>query len=192
MKISEFRTFSFLSNLRYYAVFVITIGLWAIINFSEVPFCVHDILKIAPGVVLLDMRFGYSQYDVVSTLAALGPAGRYAYVRFLSFYDYGFALCYALFFSLSIRRLLFVVFPNKKNLAVFGWLPLVGGACDWIENCWILVFLNKNSASASMAMISSLFTECKWIISASSIVVIVVLLFIFVFQTARKQAKGGS
>ena len=113
--------------------------------------------QVSGGVAILDLNFGNSAAHMNHTLAALGEAGRSAYLHvFLPLYAC-YAVIYAVFYACTlaffVRRL-----PLRRKLSWARWivvLPVVAAACDWWENIAFAFMLSQFPALANPALVAS-------------------------------------
>jgi len=85
------------------------------------------------GAAVPDMLFSYRPSELSPMFAAMGEAGRAAYLAMDAF-DFAFAAAYGLFYFLAIGWAATRLFPARRGLRLLGALGLAGALCDEIEN----------------------------------------------------------
>jgi hypothetical protein len=132
---------------------------------------------VSGGAAILDLNFGNSAAHINHTLAALGEAGRSAYLYIFLPIDTCYAAIYAVFYACTlaffVRRL-----PLRRKLSWARWivvLPVVAAACDWWENVAFAFMLSQFPALANPALVASttVATRAKFILVYLSLLLVV-------------------
>lgn len=112
---------------------------------------------VSGGAAILDLNFGNNTAHINHTLAALGEAGRSAYLHIFLPIDACYAAIYAVFYACTlaffVRRL-----PLRRKLSWARWivvLPVVAAVCDWWENIAFAFMLSQFPALANPALVAS-------------------------------------
>ena len=113
--------------------------------------------QVSGGAAILDLNFGNSAAHINHTLAALGEAGRSAYLHVFLPIDTCYAAIYAVFYACTLvfflRRL-----PLRRKLSWARWaslLPVVAAVCDWWENIAFAFMLSQFPSLAHPALVAS-------------------------------------
>lgn len=132
---------------------------------------------VSGGAAILDLNFSNSAAHINHTLAALGEAGRSAYLYIFLPIDTCYAAIYAVFYACTlaffVRRL-----PLRRKLSWARWivvLPVVAAACDWWENVAFAFMLSQFPALANPALVASttVATRAKFILVYLSLLLVV-------------------
>jgi hypothetical protein len=132
--------------------------------------------QVSGGVAILDLNFGNSAAHMNHTLAALGEAGRSAYLHVFLPIDTCYAAIYAVFYACTLvfflRRL-----PLRRKLSWARWaslLPVVAAVCDWWENIAFAFMLSQFPALANPALVASttVATRAKFILVYLSLLLV--------------------
>jgi len=143
--------------------------------------------QVSGGVAILDLNFGNNAAHINHTLAALGEAGRSAYLYVFLPIDTCYAAIYAVFYACTwaffVRRL-----PLQRwQLSWARWivvLPVVAAACDWWENVAFAFMLSQFPSLANPALVASatIATITKFILVYLSLLLVLGLV---VYHMAR-------
>ena len=113
--------------------------------------------QVSGGAAILDLNFGNNTAHINHTLAALGEAGRSAYLHVFLPIDTCYAAIYAVFYACTLvfflRRL-----PLRRKLSWARWaslLPVVAAVCDWWENIAFAFMLSQFPSLAHPALVAS-------------------------------------
>ena len=93
--------------------------------------------SISGGAAILDLNFGNNTAHINHTLAALGEAGRSAYLHVFLPIDTCYAAIYAVFYACTLVFFLRRLPLQRWKLGWARWaslLPVVAAVCDWWEN----------------------------------------------------------
>lgn len=132
--------------------------------------------SISGGAAILDLNFGNNTAHINHTLAALGEAGRSAYLHVFLPIDTCYAAIYAVFYACTLvfflRRL-----PLRRKLSWARWaslLPVVAAVCDWWENIAFAFMLSQFPALANPALVASttVATRAKFILVYLSLLLV--------------------
>lgn len=132
---------------------------------------------VSGGTAILDLNFGNSAAHINHTLAALGEAGRSAYLHIFLPIDTCYAAIYAVFYACTlaffVRRL-----PLRRKLSWARWivvLPVVAAACDWWENVAFAFMLSQFPPLAHPALVASatVATMTKFVLVYLSLLLVV-------------------
>jgi putative flippase GtrA len=118
------------------------------------------VAQAAPGATLPDMRFFYAPSELAPLFAALGEAGRGAYLR-MDLVDFFFAAAYGLLFLVGIGWEASRLFPRLPALRALGLIGAFGALADETEN---IVFRGIASGGTDgLARIASIATPIKFV-----------------------------
>lgn len=134
--------------------------------------------QVSGGAAILDLNFGNSAAHINHTLAALGEAGRSAYLHIFLPIDTCYAAIYAVFYACTLA---FFVRRLPLQWWKLGWarwaslLPVVAAACDWWENVAFALMLSQFPALANPALVASatIATITKFILVYLSLLLVV-------------------
>ena len=133
--------------------------------------------QVSGDAAILDLNFGNSVAHINHTLAALGEAGRSAYLHIFLPIDTCYAAIYAVFYACTlaffVRRL-----PLRRKLSWARWivvLPVVAAACDWWENVAFAFMLSQFPPLAHPALVASatVATMTKFVLVYLSLLLVV-------------------
>lgn len=132
--------------------------------------------SISGGTAILDLNFGNNTAHINHTLAALGEAGRSAYLHVFLPIDTCYAVIYTVFYTCTLafflRRL-----PLRRKLSWARWivvLPVVAAVCDWWENTAFAFMLSQFPSLATPALVASttVATRAKFILVYLSLLLV--------------------
>ena len=132
---------------------------------------------VSGGAAILDLNFGNSAAHINHTLAALGEAGRSAYLHVFLPIDTCYAAIYAVFYACTLafflRRL-----PLRRKLGWAQWvilLPVTAAVCDWWENIAFAFMLSQFPSLAHPALVASatVATRAKFVLVYLSLLLVV-------------------
>ncbi|SMC17440.1 hypothetical protein SAMN02745134_00328 [Clostridium acidisoli DSM 12555] len=165
-----------ISNKKYILIFIGFLLFMGYMSTNNVTGTVK-LKEISNGIQPLDMRFSYNPGEAYDVIKALGPAGRYFYIKWLIM-DFVVSLSTMLLHSVLITYFIGKLSISGKMLKV-NLLPYIRGAFDYIENCLLLIMLfNYPKVFIVIASIADLMTIMKWILFSISLVVIITLMII--------------
>lgn len=139
-------------------------------------FAASYVSSISGGTAILDLNFGNNTAHINHTLAALGEAGRSAYLHIFLPIDACYAVIYAVFYACTlaffVRRL-----PLRRKLSWARWivvLPVVAAACDWWENVVFAFMLSQfpSLAHPALAASATVATRAKFILVYLSLLLV--------------------
>ena len=147
-----------------------------ILGMMAMRFAASYVSSISGGTAILDLNFGNNTAHINHTLAALGEAGRSAYLHIFLPIDACYAVIYAVFYACTlaffVRRL-----PLRRKLSWARWLvvlPVVAAACDWWENVVFALMLSQFPVLANPALVASttVATRAKFILVYLSLLLV--------------------
>lgn len=148
-----------------------------ILGMMAMRFAASYVSSISGGTAILDLNFGNNTAHINHTLAALGEAGRSAYLHIFLPIDACYAVIYAVFYACTlaffVRRL-----PLRRKLSWARWivvLPVVAAACDWWENIAFAFMLSQFPALVHPALVASatVATMTKFVLVYLSLLLVV-------------------
>ena len=129
------------------------------------PVGLAKIESIAPGTKILDLRFNYSAADAHETLDKLGSEGRSAYIG-LIITDFIYIVVYTGLFLTALTLIVRYFFSSAVWLRMILILPVIGAACDVIENTVTLVQIGTfPNESLQLYGVSNGITIIKFVIA---------------------------
>ena len=114
--------------------------------------------QVSGGVAILDLNFGNNTAHINHTLAALGEAGRSAYLHVFLPIDTCYAVIYAVFYACALAFFLGRLPLQRWKLGWAQWaslLPVVAAVCDWWENIAFAFMLSQFPALVHPALAAS-------------------------------------
>ena len=114
--------------------------------------------QVSGGAAILDLNFGNSAAHINHTLAALGEAGRSAYLHIFLPIDTCYAAIYAVFYACALAFFLGRLPLQRWKLGWAQWaslLPVVAAVCDWWENIAFAFMLSQFPALVHPALAAS-------------------------------------
>ncbi len=114
--------------------------------------------QVSGGVAILDLNFGNNTAHINHTLAALGEAGRSAYLHVFLPIDACYAVIYAVFYACTLAFFLRRLPLRRWKLSWARWivvLPVMAAVCDWWENIAFAFMLSQFPALANPALAAS-------------------------------------
>ena len=142
---------------------------------------------VSGGTAILDLNFGNSAAHINHTLAALGEAGRSAYLHVFLPIDACYAVIYAVFYACTLAFFLRRLPLRRWQLSWARWivvLPVVAAACDWWENIAFAFMLSQFPALVHPALAASttVATMAKFVLVYLSLLLVLGLV---VYHMAR-------
>ena len=110
-----------------------------LMNGTELFFSNPTIQEHAGGLTILDLRASFSPDDAHELFAALGPAGRQAYLILHLVPDSVFPIGYALTFAFISAWFLVRLQPLDHRLQWLSLIPLISGLADLLENLSLVI-----------------------------------------------------
>ncbi len=137
--------------------------LMAIINLVNLPISVPRIKQQSGGIGILDTEIFYTSEHAYQLLDALQPAGRKAYLKFLTSLDMVFPLIYSTALAVVITAIFRRAFSDRR-VQKLNLVPLGAGLFDYLENTAIITMLLKYPIHLdSLASVAGYFTLVKWV-----------------------------
>ena len=133
--------------------------------------------SISGGTAILDLNFGNNTAHINHTLAALGEAGRSAYLHVFLPIDTCYAAIYAVFYACALAFFLGRLPLRRWKLGWAQWaslLPVVAAVCDWWENIAFAFMLSQFPVLANPALVASttVATRAKFILVYLSLLLV--------------------
>ena len=117
----------------------ITLLMMFLMNGTQLSFSNPTIVEHSGGLTILDLRGSYSPDDAYELFAALGAAGRQAYLTLHLVPDMIFPIGYALTFAFMSAWFLVRLLPLDHRLQWLSLIPLISGLADVIENLSLVI-----------------------------------------------------
>lgn len=149
------------------------------------------VAAVAPGASLPDMLFHYEPSALGPMFAALGEAGRAAYLR-MNAVDFFFAASYGLLFLVATGWAARRLFPAKPGLAWLGAIGILGAAADEAENvAFRLVASGALGGDSPAASFASAATSLKFLCfyAASGLLAAAIIALIARSLRGRRRAR---
>ena len=142
---------------------------------------------VSGGAAILDLNFGNSAAHINHTLAALGEAGRSAYLHIFLPIDTCYAVIYAVFYACTLAFFVRRLSLRRWKLSWARWivvLPVVAAVCDWWENIAFAFMLSQFPALVHPALAASttVATMAKFVLVYLSLLLVLGLV---VYHMAR-------
>lgn len=133
--------------------------------------------QVSGGAAILDLNFGNNTAHINHTLAALGEAGRSAYLHVFLPIDTCYAVIYTVFYTCTLAFFLGRLPLQWWKLGWARWaslLPVVAAVCDWWENIAFALMLSQFPALANPALVASttVATRAKFILVYPSLLLV--------------------
>ena len=133
--------------------------------------------QVSGGAAILDLNFGNNAAHINHTLAALGEAGRSAYLDIFLPIDACYAVIYAVFYACTLAFFVRRLSLRRWKLSWARWivvLPVVAAVCDWWENIAFAFMLSQFPALANPALVASttVATRAKFILVYISLLLV--------------------
>jgi hypothetical protein len=147
--------------------------------FPLVLFPAHGVGDLRP----LDLYFFYSPDQVYAHLAALGAAGRSAYIGMALTSDMVFPVIYSMALSVTFMLVLRKLLPPASRFRYLCLFPFLTAIADGCENLGLAVATRAFPERAdAMVRCASSFTSLKWTLLA---VTVLMLLAAVTFRVVR-------
>ena len=157
------------------------------------PFGIAELKSITGGVGILDMEFLYTPDQAYSQLAALGDAGRAFELSHIVPLDMILPAVYALAYALLITWILRRWLPEGSGWYRLNVVPLIGGACDYLENLSIIALIlawpARLPAVAMFTMVAGFF---KFALSALAFAIIFGAFAGWAIAGIRSRCRGAA
>lgn len=142
---------------------LVTVTFSAVLNVSNLPFGARALAERSNGLMILDMRSGYTPDKVYTYLEVLGAEGRQLYATLHIAADLVFPVIYSLFFAFAIAWLLRQLAASDHPVQRLILLPFVAGLADLAENVSILIMnWAYPTRLDGLARLANLFTLIKF------------------------------
>ena len=139
------------------------------------------------GGEMLDLKFGYSQSELVHTLAMYTERGRSWHVFSSAFLDTLFPLLYVTFFTGVLWR-----YRPIDRFEYFALVPIFAGALDLLENAQIIkLLIDYPEISSLQVAVASFFTKSKHILGFFYQGGALIFLSVSFVKTLFGMARGG-
>ena len=143
--------------------------------------------QVSGGAAILDLNFGNNAAHINHTLAALGEAGRSAYLDIFLPIDAYYAVIYAVFYACTLAFFVRRLSLRRWKLSWARWivvLPVVAAVCDWWENIAFAFMLSQFPALVHPALAASttVATMAKFVLVYLSLLLVLGLV---VYHMAR-------
>ena len=149
-----------------------------ILGMMAMRFAASYVSSISGGTAILDLNFGNDTAHINHTLAALGEAGRSAYLYVFLPIDTCYAAIYAVFYACTLAFFVRRLPLQRWQLSWARWivvLPVVAAACDWWENVAFAFMLSQFPSLAHPALVASatVATMTKFVLVYLSLLLVV-------------------
>ena len=163
------------------------------LNFADIPFGLRALTAHAGGLMILDMRAGYTPDEAFALLDALGAPGRQVYGTMLLAADFLFPLAYTLVFATATAWLLRrVVGPEHpaRRLSLVPFAALIG---DWGENiCFLAMLTAYPTRLDGMVRIANLLTLLKFGAGIVGIPFLAICMMILAWRKVGRKSEPES
>lgn len=148
-----------------------------ILGMMAMRFAASYVSSISGGAAILDLNFGNNTAHINHTLAALGEAGRSAYLHVFLPIDTCYAAIYAVFYACALAFFLGRLPLRRWKLGSARWvilLPVMAAVCDWWENIAFAFMLSQFPVLANPALVASttVATRAKFILVYLSLLLV--------------------
>jgi hypothetical protein len=134
-----------------------------------------------------DTTLFYSASDLTQMAEVYGEAGRDAYLKARWTFDLAFPLVYTFFLVTATSYLLGKSFPDCSLLRQLNLVPLAAMVFDFLENTAVsLVMWRYPVPCPPGLLLAPLFTPLKWLLVASSFLILLFALIITGWRKLRK------
>ena len=179
-----------LSSWRSYG-FITVLFIISFICVCGRPYGAAELSDITGGLTVPDMSFAYTSQSVYTLLDQFGQAGRDLYLTRILPMDMVFALCYLLFFSITLLFLLKVIFPSRPGITGLALIPVIGGLADIIENiCFVVILLAYPTPLPMIVAGAAICTKIKFLINVPTILFIPVAAVTAGVLTIKRRYQG--
>ena len=159
--------------------------------FSAVMFYLAAPISITHGIKILDAhKCGYSPTEAYDILTKMGESGRKTY-SLLNKLDFVYPFTYSIFLALFIKRISQKLFPLHHPLQKLSLFPFLACVTDLGENiCIFRMLKDYPDISTKIAEIASYFTVAKWIFIRISILILVALFSIQLYEKFFRRSNS--
>ena len=160
--------------------FLVTNVVYAFMLVYSVP----KVSAYARNLPLPDLRpGGYDLAYINNLFAALGEAGRHAYLTIQLPIDFIYPFLFGVSNCLILAYFLKKIGKAETNLIYLCLLPLLGGFFDYLENiCLVSMLQNFPEIPAGLVKMGSIFTLFKSGFSTLYFLVLILTLLVFLYQ----------
>ena len=168
-----------------------------ILGMMAMRFAASYVSSISGGTAILDLNFGNDTAHINHTLAALGEAGRSAYLDIFLPIDACYAVIYAVFYACALAFFLRRLPLQRWKLGWARWailLPVVAAVCDWWENVAFAFMLSQFPALANPALVANatIATITKFILVYLSLLLVLGLAIYHMMQWISTQYSSSN
>jgi hypothetical protein len=142
----------------------------------------------AHGAPIPDMLFSYAPSSLGGMFAALGEAGRAAYLAMNAF-DFIFAAAYGVFYFLTLGWLATRLFPARPGLRFVSFFGLSGALCDEAENTIFRFAASGASIDGVPASLASVFSTAKLCLFCATMALVLVGLAAVVIKASASRLR---
>ena len=176
-----------LKGKKVLVIFLLTNLVYLFMVFITIP----RVMTYSNGMDLFDMMpFGYSVDYANTLLGSLGPDGRDAYLFSQLPLDMVYPLLFGLTYSLLIAYYFHKLKWFDKPIFYLSLLPILAGGFDYLENIGIITMLTGYpDVSSFIIKLTNLVTISKSILSTISFILLITLLVVFVFRSAKSRQR---
>lgn len=157
------------------------------------PFGVAQLKEITGGVGLLDMEFLYSPEQAYAHLAVMGDAGRAFDLTPIVPLDLVFPFMYTLFYAVIMTWFLHQWLPAASGWHRLNVIPVIGGACDYLENFGIIAMLLSWPAQLDAV---ALFTMVAGLVKFSATILAGIIIMIafagWILIAVQRRCRAGA
>jgi hypothetical protein len=157
--------------------YMIPLGILFVVLLVIMQFGPDSIVRLtreSGGIGMLDMKFGYSQSQVIRMMENLGAEGRQLYIRILCI-DFLFLTVFMLLLSALITVLLRAAAIDAR-WQTLNLLPIIRSVFDLLENVLLTIILIRFPYnSEALIRAACMMTILKWLAFFAMIAVIAVL-----------------
>ncbi len=153
--------------------------------------------QVSGGVAILVLNFGNNTAHINHTLAALGEAGRSAYLHVFLPIDTCYAVIYAVFYACTLAFFVRRLPLQRWKLGWARWailLPVVAAVCDWWENIAFAFMLSQfpSLAHPALAASATVATRAKFILVYLSLLLVLGLAIHHIMQWIATQYSSSN
>jgi len=169
---------------------MVMVSLVIFLLFSIVMSYLATSIFIIHGTWILDAhRCGYSPNEAYDILTNMGDSGREAYSH-LNKLDFVYPFTYSIFLALFIGYISQKLFPLHHPLQKLFLFPFLACIADLGENIYVFKILKDYPCiSTKIVRIASHFTVAKWVFIRISILIMVALFSIQLYEKFFRKTK---
>jgi hypothetical protein len=140
--------------------------------------------------IVLDLRFGYSQDNVYELFEYLGDNGLAAYRKVASLWDNIYPIIYSLVFIAWFSLLFKNFIPGWQRFKSINMLPGILLLTDWLENTFTInlidMYIEKGTVDTLLVKFASITTMVKWLVLCLLLLILVIGASILLLKRIRK------